>query len=55
MFMGKRDGWAARETSFGQTLTFEKEDIQSHFDEFDIVNWHERDELGGTAMDVTKH
>ncbi len=55
MFMGKRDEWAERKTSFGKTLTFEEADLRQHFEYFDILDWHERDEEGGTAMGVRKH
>lgn len=55
MFMGKRDEWAQRETSFGKTLTFDETALRSRFSNFEIVDWHERDEEGGTAMDGRKH
>ena len=55
MFMGTRDEWATRETSFGSTLTFDETGLRSCFTPFEIIDWHERDEEGGTALGARKH
>ena len=52
-FMGVNDSWAAGYRS--ATNPMNKQQVLNFFDEFDIIEFHERDEKGRTAIGKIKH
>ena len=52
-FMGVNDSWAAGYRS--ATNPMNKQQVLNLFDEFEIIEFHERDEKGQTAIGKIKH
>lgn len=52
-FLGQSDSWASDYPS--QTAPLTKLAVESLFKDFDVIRFHERNELGKTAIGIEKH